>query len=136
MLLPPANEVWGKVIFSQVFVCPQGVGFSTCITGYMTRGPASSGVLPLAGVCIQGGLHPGGVCIQGDLHRGGSWTASLPEIHEILWDTVNKWAVRILLECILVRSNFRNYVLLPMLSMLAAKVFTAAKSYFQWDSIY
>ena len=22
--LPPANEVWGKVMFSQVFVCPQG----------------------------------------------------------------------------------------------------------------
>ena len=23
-LLPPANEVWGKVIFSQASVCPQG----------------------------------------------------------------------------------------------------------------
>ena len=23
LLLPPANEVWGKVIFSQVSVCPQ-----------------------------------------------------------------------------------------------------------------
>ena len=22
--IPPANEVWGKVIFSQTFVCPQG----------------------------------------------------------------------------------------------------------------
>ena len=33
-LLPPANEVWGTVLLSQVFVCPWGV-------------------------CIQGGLHPG-----------------------------------------------------------------------------
>ena len=24
--LAPANEVWGKVIFSQMFVCPQGRG--------------------------------------------------------------------------------------------------------------
>ena len=25
LLLPPANGIWGKVMFSQVFVCPQGV---------------------------------------------------------------------------------------------------------------
>ena len=25
LFLPPANEVWGKVIFSQVFVCPWGI---------------------------------------------------------------------------------------------------------------
>ena len=24
LLLPPANEIWSKVMFSQVFVCPQG----------------------------------------------------------------------------------------------------------------
>ena len=57
---------FAKVMFLQVFVCPQG----------------------------EGGLHAGGsasgwVCIQGDPH----W---------ILWDTVNKWAVCIILECILV----------------------------------
>ena len=27
-LLPPANEVWGKVMFSQVYVCPHGGGGS------------------------------------------------------------------------------------------------------------
>ena len=37
-----------------------------------------------------------GVCIQRDLHPDP------PEIHGILQDTVNKHAVRILLECILV----------------------------------
>ena len=46
--LPPANEVWGKVMFSHVFVCPQGWGFGflACITGHMTRedgGSASRG---------------------------------------------------------------------------------------------
>ena len=43
-LLLPANEVWGKVMFSQVFLCLQGVGFSACITGHMTGGSASGGV--------------------------------------------------------------------------------------------
>ena len=55
-LLPPANEVWGKVMFSQVFVCPQGggwrlaVGFPACITGHMTRWKR---------VCIQGSSSAG-----------------------------------------------------------------------------
>ena len=59
--LPSANEVWGKVMFSQVFVCPRGegrVGFPACITGHMTSiggwgGAASRGVC-LQEVCIQG----------------------------------------------------------------------------------
>ena len=123
MFLPPANEVWGKVIFLQASVILSMVGgIPACITGHMTRG-----------ACIQGGLHPGGlhqgksasrkgsaswgsasrevciqegVCIQGGLHRGGSasrgWADPLPEIYGILRDTVNKRATRILLECILV----------------------------------
>ena len=54
-----------------------------------------------------GGLHPGGLGrLPGSAYgvRGvgeGSW-ADLPEIHRILWDTANKPAVRILLECFLV----------------------------------
>ena len=51
--LPPANEVWGKVIFSQACVIPSvhrwEVGFPACITDHMT-----------GGVCIQRGI-----CIQG-----------------------------------------------------------------------
>ena len=39
-LLPPANEVWGKVMFSQAFVCPEGGGL-----------PTGGGGLP-SGVCI------------------------------------------------------------------------------------
>ena len=67
-LLPPANEVWGKLIFWQACVIPsvlssvhgqEGgavVGFPAGITGHMTGG--------------RGGLPPGdGVYIQ----RGGGW---------------------------------------------------------------
>ena len=64
--LPPANEVWDKVVFSQVsvYLLEGGgwlVGFPACITGHMTRG-----------VCIQGR------CWADPLHRGlstgvGGW---------------------------------------------------------------
>ena len=66
------------------------------------------------GVCLQGGLHPG----KGGLHprgrgsasrgegsasgRGVGQTSPPSEIHGILRNTVNKRAIRILLECILV----------------------------------
>ena len=41
--LPSANEVWGKVVFSQACVIPfihgggGGAGFPACITGHMIR---------------------------------------------------------------------------------------------------
>ena len=53
----------------------------------------------------QGGLPPGGLHQEGlppgwgSTYRG---CADPPDIHGILWDMVNKRAVRILLECILV----------------------------------
>ena len=73
-ILPPANEVWGKVIFSQV-----------CVIQSVHRGV---------------GLYPGGICLQEDLHGGGGvWAYPLSWI---LWDTINERAVRILLESILV----------------------------------
>ena len=50
------------------------------------------------GLCIQGGLHPRGSASIGVLHPGE--VGQTP--HRILWDMVNKRAVRILLECILV----------------------------------
>ena len=66
--LPPANEVWGKGICSQVSFLLSGEG-----SLHPRRG----------GVCIQGGLHPGG------LHPGelGRPPPPPPDIK----DTVNEW---------------------------------------------
>ena len=77
LYLPSANEVWGMLMFSQVFVCPQGegVGFPACITSH-DRGSASRGVYIQRGV----GRPP----------------------QQALQDMVNKRALHILLECILV----------------------------------
>ena len=79
LILRPGNEVWGKVMFSQLFVCPQGGVFvPACITGHMTRGVSVQGGLCLGGLCLgglclgvyvqgslSGGLCPGGLCQAG-----------------------------------------------------------------------
>ena len=89
-LLPPANEVWGKVVFTG-FVCPQG---GLCLEGAgslsgrgvwwsLSRGQGSlsrggeslfrgsQGTLSRAGsVQGQGGSQSRGVSVQGDLCPG------------------------------------------------------------------
>ena len=87
--LPPANEVWGKVIFYTCLpFCSQGGGLASMHASLVTW---------------LGGLQPGGigqtpqVCL-----RGGAVGQTPPKTHGILRDTVNERAVRILLECILV----------------------------------
>ena len=88
VFLPPANEVWGKVIFLHlcVILFIGGVCFPACITGHMTRGSASVGGLHLGGLHL-GGLHLGrSASGKGNLHTGGT----LPRV---LWDMVNKWVV-------------------------------------------
>ena len=77
-----------------------GVGFPACITGHMTSESASGGGEYPGGFASRGSLHP-----KWGLHRGGAWTDP-SEIHGILWITVNKRAVRILLECLLVYSRY------------------------------
>ena len=72
--LPPANEVWGKVMFLDlsVILSKREGGFPACITSHITGGSAFKG---------RGALHLGaGVYIQ----------------------EVEKRAARILLECFLV----------------------------------
>ena len=61
------------------------------------------------GVCIagghmwQGGMHGRGACVVGGMHgRGAMHAMHAPRHYEI--QSVNAWAVRILLECILVFS--------------------------------
>ena len=80
-----------------------GGGFPTCITGHMTRGVC------IQEVCISGLVCFQGVCIQGVCIQGG-WAEPPSEIHGILWDTVNKRAVRILVECFLVSIIFKIFL--------------------------
>ena len=60
------------------------------------------------GMHRRGGVHGRGACVAGVVHgRGGpAWQRGVcvagGHAWQILRDTVNEWAVRILLECILV----------------------------------
>ena len=68
-LLPPANEVRGKIMLSQVcFLSTGRVGFPACITGHMTSIGEGGLVSQFASSVTSRGLHPEGVCIHG---RGG-----------------------------------------------------------------
>ena len=73
--LPPANEVCEGYVFT-------GVCLST------GRG--------------RGCMHPGGLHLEGGPGASASRVGLGRPPHRILWDRVNKRAVRILLECILV----------------------------------
>ena len=131
--LPPANEVWGKVIFLHQFVILFTGGRVWLLGGHawLLRGVAC--VVAPGGAWVVapwGGMHacsrgcvvaPGGVrgC------SGGACVVALGERVWLLWgghgwdttthgDTVNERAVRILLECILVWDKcLQNYMLVP-----------------------
>ena len=77
----------GKVMFSEVFVCPQGV--SVC-----------------PGVCPgRGSLSREGVSVQGGSLYPGRWSLSRRPPYGCVW------AVCILLECILLPIRFKYYTL-------------------------
>ena len=69
-LLPPANEVWGKVIFSEACVknSVRG-GFPAYLAGHMTN---QQGGL-LLGVPALGGSAPRGCLLRGGACSGGAW---------------------------------------------------------------
>ena len=67
--------------------------------GMHCRGHAWQGGMCGRGHEWQGGMSGGGTCMAG----GAWWGACMPQ--QILWDTVNEWAIHILLECILVWNN-------------------------------
>ena len=89
--LPPANEVWGKVISLQPSVCPRGGGFAW---------PVPRGV-------------PGQIPPRTRPSRDQTPPGPDPPLGRhpapnffFFWHTLNARAVRILLECILVRFVF------------------------------
>ena len=98
------NSRCGKVTFSQACVIPsvhrEGVGIPACITGHMTKGSASRGVLHPRGVCIQEGfaskrgLHPGvEVCIGGGgLHPEGVGRTPPPPVYYRIQSTSGRYA--------------------------------------------
>ena len=61
-LLPPANEVWGKVICLQLCVCPQGG--VPALGGVCSRGSGPGGTwwrTPTPTATAAGGTHPTGM---------------------------------------------------------------------------
>ena len=72
IFLLPANDVWGKVMFSQVFVCPQGEWGSLSQHSSQVTWPA--GLCPggpcLVGVSVQGTSVKGGSLFRGPLSGG------------------------------------------------------------------
>ena len=90
--LPRVNEIWGKVMFSQVFVCPQ---WGLCPSMHH-RWHDQVGVSVQGSLCPKGSLSRWGLCLGG-LYQGGSLSGRTP------WKRPpysNKRAARILLECI------------------------------------
>ena len=121
LFLPPANEVWGKVIFSEVCVILSTAwGWGSAWPGtspgtrYTTQppqsrhtplGPGTHTPLPLEphppgpGTPHQDQVHP---LEQTPQSRPPVDQIPPPPEQSVLGDTVNVRAVRILLECILV----------------------------------
>ena len=117
--LPPANEVWGKVIFLHQFVILFMGGHAWLLWGACMVLFGGHAWFYLEGhvrcvVLFRGHawFYSGGMCgfIQGAcmvLFRGACMVlfggrAWFFQFFRIQWDTVNERAVRILLECILV----------------------------------
>ena len=85
LFLPPANEVWDKVIFSEA-----------CVKNSVHRGR----VLPPGGTSSRGCFLKGGASSWGLLPPGGAFSRGVPAGDPPGWLLLRP--VRILLECILV----------------------------------
>ena len=103
LIVTARKEFWGKVMFSQVFVCPhRGGGFCFWIQGLCVSASGSRGVCASGSV---GGASGSGGCVcahprHTPLPEHTPWTHTHPL--DTLPPTVNRQAVHILLECFLV----------------------------------
>ena len=127
MLLPPASEVWGKVIFLHLFVILfTGGGRPQCMLGC----PLGPGRHPLdhappgtmhppdqVDTLLGPGRPPGTMHPPRTMHPPGPGRPPQeqadppgpgrhPPAQSMLGNTVNAWVVRILLECNLVSLSF------------------------------
>ena len=118
LFLPPANEVWGKVIFLHLFVILfTGGGHAWLLLGGGMHGCSWGGacmVVPGGGHAwlLWGGawLLRGVLCVVapgGAMHGcsgggGHAWDTTR------YGDTINERALRILLECILVNNDLKE----------------------------
>ena len=111
--LPPANKVWGKVIFSEACVknsVHREGGLPQCMLGYHHHRPPRPG----AGTPWDQALLD--QAPQDQAPRPGTPQdqaspqdqATLPPEQSMLGDMVNEWTVHILLECILEKYIFRQ----------------------------
>ena len=58
-------------------------------------------------MCGEGGMHgEGGMCGKGGMHDEGGACVVKGGVHGIRQVTINEWAVRILLECILEHETY------------------------------
>ena len=80
-------------------------GVPAWITGHMTGVALYLGGSASRGICIRGGVGQTPLLHPGPADREVGETPPSPTIHGILLDTINKRAVHILLECILVLKN-------------------------------
>ena len=103
-MLLTANEVWGKVIFSVACVkdsVHRGIG------EYLGRYAPLGRYTPQACTTHWAGTPPGQVHLPGQVPPGQVYSPQdrYPPEQCMLGNTGNKWAVRILLECILVSTD-------------------------------
>ena len=80
-------------------------GGGMCDKEHAWMGACMAGGMHGRGAGVAGGMHGREVCMVGGMCGRGACMAHMPTL-QILRDTVNKWAVRILLECILVSKSF------------------------------
>ena len=137
LLLPPANEVWGKVIFSEMCVknsVHRGVYLSACWdTIPRDQAPPWDQAPPDQPPPDQAPPGPGTPQIR---HPP-------PPEQSMLGDTVNEQAVRILLECNLVYDRFKLWqrsftqkaVVFCLNSAVTVFIWSQTLNVSPWDSI-